>query len=108
MTFGPRTFGSQVSRPPSCSDSKRKPTSRYDRGLQAEKNGLTTSCAGMSLPRSSHDNATAEPSCGKNICCSSTAPGASWNRDSGQGIAPKSPPLKVELESAPELFDEIV
>jgi len=62
----------------------------------------------MSPPRNSHDNATAEPSCGKNICCSSTAPGASWNRDIGQDIAPKSPPLKVELESAPELFDEIV
>jgi len=57
---------------------------------------------------SCQENAAADPSCGKNICCSSTTPGASWKRDSGQDIAPKSPPLKIEVESAPELFDEIV
>src|SRR6266542_7122617 len=84
-TFGPRTFGNQISRPPFASDSKWKPTSRYERGPQPKKNGLTTSCAAIAvLPRSDQDKATADPSCGKNICCSSNSPSARRNRETGQ------------------------
>src|SRR5213596_2596365 len=92
MIFGPRTFGSQVSRPPLSSESKWKPTSRYERGPQPEKNGLTTSCAAIAvLPQRDQDKATAEPSCGKNICCSSNSPSARRNRETGHEMAPKRP-----------------
>src|SRR6266404_7347025 len=109
MIFGPRTFGSQVSRPPLSSESKWKPTSRYERGPQPEKNGLTTSCAAMAvLPRSAHDTATADSSWGKNICCSSNSPSARRKRETGQEIAPKRAPEKDDPESDIGSSEEIL
>src|SRR4029434_5320765 len=108
-TFGPRTFGNQASRPSSSSESKWKPTSRYERGPQPEKNGRATSCAEITAsPRRAHENAGAEPSCDKTICWSIRNPSCRRKRERGHDMAPKSPSPPDDPESIIEPFEQIV
>src|SRR6266513_1975941 len=82
MILGPRTFGSQTRWPPSSSDCNWNPTSRYERELHPENNGLTARCTFMGNGLCNcHEKAAADLSCGKNICCSSAIPADSLQRE---------------------------